>query len=133
MGLDAAATSDSPSFTETLAKLRTDCIKRGAVYHSMRSEDDAMMLFVKLFENIEEKRAFLKRRDKTALMLILEEESGNILEVAQLYENTGKYMKAAEIFENAGNHLRAAQCLVKAGRMTMFDDVLLPVTIPRAR
>ena len=125
-GLDKLKSEvDAPSM-ESLANLQVECIKKGAVYHSLRAEDDEMMSFVMRFSKIEEQRAFLRLRDKFALLLVLEEHYDNFVDAAKLHESAADYMKASQKFEKAGSNLRAAQCLLKAVRISMLDDTFLP-------
>ena len=110
----------------TIADLRGQCIKRGAIHHSLRCEEDEMMIFVRRFDEIREQRMFLKRRNKLSLLLALEEEYENSVEVAKLHEDAAHYMKASEAFEKAGNNVNAARCILKAVRLAILDEWFLP-------
>nr|XP_043619966.1 uncharacterized protein LOC122591790 [Erigeron canadensis] len=72
----------------------------------------SMMKFVRAFCSMESKRKFLRSVDCLNDLLVLEEESGNFLDAAELARSWGDILKEADLLEKAGLYTDATVLLV---------------------
>ncbi|XP_019165856.1 PREDICTED: uncharacterized protein LOC109161799 isoform X2 [Ipomoea nil] len=68
----------------------------------------SMMKFVKAFKSLDHKRKFLKPLDCLDELLLLEEESGNFAEAAELAKLKGDLLREADLLGKAGNFSKAS-------------------------
>nr|GMC93262.1 uncharacterized protein LOC109161799 isoform X4 [Ipomoea batatas]GME13599.1 uncharacterized protein LOC109161799 isoform X4 [Ipomoea batatas] len=68
----------------------------------------SMMKFVKAFKSLDHKRRFLKPLDCLDELLLLEEESGNFAEAAELAKLKGDLLREADLLGKAGNFSKAS-------------------------
>ncbi|VFQ92350.1 unnamed protein product [Cuscuta campestris] len=72
----------------------------------------SMMKFVKAFRLMDDKRQFLKTRNCMDELFLLEEETGNFVEVAELAKLKGDLLVEAELLGKAGNFCNATSLIL---------------------
>lgn len=85
-----------------------------------QNDKKSMMRFVKAFKSMDHKRKFLKPLDCMDELLLLEEESGNYVEAAELAKLKGDLILEADLLGKAGNFSKASSrilCYVLANSL----------------
>ncbi|KAM3753439.1 hypothetical protein ACB098_03G094400 [Castanea mollissima] len=93
-------------------KIEQEFLEGCALHHHKLKDNRAMMKFVKAFQSIDLMRKFLKSLNCLDELLLLEEESGNFLEAANIAELRGEILLEADLLGKAGNFKKASMlCL----------------------
>jgi hypothetical protein len=91
-------------------KIEQEFLESCALHHHELKDNRSMMKFVKAFQSIDLMRKFLKSLNCLGELLLLEEESGNFLEAANIAKLRGEILHEADLLEKAG-HFREASLL----------------------
>ncbi|KAJ0546944.1 putative TPR and ankyrin repeat-containing protein [Helianthus annuus] len=97
--------------SKELEQIEQDFLESCASDYHERKDPKSMMKFVHAFRSMESKRTFLKSLGCLDDLLILEEESGNFLDAAELARSWGDVLKEANLLEKAG-HFKDATVLL---------------------
>ncbi|KAJ0719210.1 putative TPR and ankyrin repeat-containing protein [Helianthus annuus] len=97
--------------SKELEQIEQDFLESCASDYHERKDPKSMMKFVHAFRSMESKRKFLKSLGCLDDLLILEEESGNFLDAAELARSWGDVLKEANLLEKAG-HFKDATVLL---------------------
>ena len=93
-------------------KIEQEFLEGCALHHHELKDNRAMMKFVKAFQSIDLMRKFLKSLNCLDELLLLEEESGNFLEAANIAELRGEILLESDLLGKAGNFEKASMlCL----------------------
>nr|POE80701.1 tpr and ankyrin repeat-containing protein 1 [Quercus suber] len=93
-------------------KIEHKFLEIAARHHHKLKDSRSMMQFVKAFQSIDLMRAFLKSLDCLGELLLLEEESGNFLEAANIAKLRGEILHEADLLGKAGNVKEASMLLL---------------------
>jgi hypothetical protein len=89
-------------------KIEQEFLESCALHHYKLKDSRSMMKFVKAFQSIDLMRKFLKSRGCLDELLLLEEESGNFLEAANIARQRGEILHEADLLGKAGNFTEAS-------------------------
>ncbi|KAI7748574.1 hypothetical protein M8C21_000113, partial [Ambrosia artemisiifolia] len=98
--------------SKELERIEQEFLESCALDYHERKDFVSMMKFVRAFCSMESKRRFLKSFDCLDDLLILEEESGNFVEAADLVRSWGDVLKEADLLEKAGRFKDATVLLL---------------------
>ncbi|KAI3734201.1 hypothetical protein L6452_13665 [Arctium lappa] len=84
--------------------IKQDFLETCALDYHKRKDPKSMMKFVRAFCSMETKRVFLRSIGCLDELSLLEEESGNFVEAAELVRSWGDVLKEADLLEKAGHH-----------------------------
>jgi len=104
------ATTDSGvvRMGKEIDKIAQEFLESCALHHYKLKDSRSMMKFVKAFQTIDLMRKFLKSRGCLDELLLLEEESGNFLEAANISRQRGEILHEADLLGKAGNFTEAS-------------------------
>ncbi|KAB1205205.1 putative helicase MAGATAMA 3 [Morella rubra] len=95
-----------------IEKIEQEFIESGARHIYELKDPRSMMKFVKAFQSIELMRKFLKPLGCLEELLLLEEESGNFLEAANIAKLRGEILRTADLQGKAGNFQEASRLIL---------------------
>ncbi|XP_076908651.1 uncharacterized protein LOC143565609 [Bidens hawaiensis] len=98
--------------SKELELIEQEFLKSCALDFHEHKDLKSMMKFVRAFCSIESKRVFLKSLGCLDDLLVLEEESGNFLDAAELARSWGDVLKEADLLDKAGCFKDATVLLV---------------------
>ncbi|XP_043810300.1 uncharacterized protein LOC110608878 isoform X1 [Manihot esculenta] len=87
-------------------------LERGALYFLKLQDSESMMKFVKEFQNEKLMRTFLKNVDCLDELMLLEKESGNFFEAANVANLKGDILLEADLLEMAGRFEAASNVIL---------------------
>jgi hypothetical protein len=89
-------------------KIEQEFLESWALHHHELKDNKSMMKFVKAFQSIDLMRKFLKSLNCLGDLLLLEEESGNFLEAANIEKLRGDILHEADLLGKARNFREAS-------------------------
>ncbi|XP_075659796.1 uncharacterized protein LOC142629655 isoform X2 [Castanea sativa] len=95
-----------------LDKIEHKFLESAARHHHQLKDSRSMMQFVKAFQSMNLMRRFLRSLDCLGELLLLEEESGNFLEAANIAKLRGEILHEADLLGKAGNVKEASMLLL---------------------
>ncbi|KAM4119943.1 hypothetical protein ACJW30_03G097500 [Castanea mollissima] len=95
-----------------LDKIEHKFLESAARHHHQLKDSRSMMQFVKAFQSMNLMRRFLRSLDCLGELLLLEEESGNFLEAANIAKLRGEILREADLLGKAGNVKEASMLLL---------------------
>ncbi|GMY18033.1 tpr and ankyrin repeat-containing protein 1 [Fagus crenata] len=107
-------------------KIGQEFLENCALHHHEHKDNRSMMKFVKAFQSIDLMRNFLKSLNCLGELLLLEEESGNFLEAANIAKLRGEILREADLLGKAG-HFREASRLFLI--YVLYNSLWIPVSI----
>ncbi|KAI3734269.1 hypothetical protein L6452_13734 [Arctium lappa] len=87
-----------------LELIKQDLLETCALDYHKRKDPKSMMKFVRAFCSMETKRVFLRSVGCLDELSLLEEESGNFVEAAELVRSWGDVLKEADLLEKVGQY-----------------------------
>ncbi|KAI3735128.1 hypothetical protein L6452_14616 [Arctium lappa] len=87
-----------------LELIKQDFLESCALDYHKRKDPNSMMKFVRAFCSMETKRVFLRSVGCLYKLSLLEEESGNFVQAAELVRSWGDVLKEADLLEKAGQY-----------------------------
>ncbi|KAJ0078956.1 hypothetical protein Patl1_24392 [Pistacia atlantica] len=94
--------------SEEINTIEQDFLERCAFHHHELKDSKSMMKFVKAFHSVDLRREFLKSLNCYDELLLLEEESGNFVDAANIAKMRGDILRAADLLQKAGNFKEAS-------------------------
>ncbi|KAJ0095766.1 hypothetical protein Patl1_14988 [Pistacia atlantica] len=108
----ASTDVDTVQRSEEMNKIELDFLERCAFHHHELKDSKSMMKFVKAFHSMDLKRNFLKSLNCFDELLLLEEESGNFVDAANIAKMIGDILRAADLLQKAGNFKEASALIL---------------------
>ncbi|KAJ0038642.1 hypothetical protein Pint_21976 [Pistacia integerrima] len=108
----ASTDVDTVQRSEEMNKIELDFLERCAFHHHELKDSKSMMKFVKAFHSMNLKRNFLKSLNCFDELLLLEEESGNFVDAANIAKMIGDILRAADLLQKAGNFKEASALIL---------------------
>ncbi|KAK6931708.1 DNA2/NAM7 helicase-like, C-terminal, partial [Dillenia turbinata] len=99
--------------SQDMGKIEQEFLEQCALHYFDLQDKKSMMKFVKAFHSMESKRSFLRSFDCLDELLLLEEESGNFLEAANIARLKGDFILEADILEKAGKYKEASKLILQ--------------------
>ncbi|XP_044475821.1 uncharacterized protein LOC123203512 isoform X2 [Mangifera indica] len=91
-----------------ISNIEQEFLESCAFHYHEHKDSKSMMKFVKAFQSLDLKRNFLKSLDCFAELILLEEESGNFLDAANIAKTRGDILRASDLLQKAGNFKEAS-------------------------
>ncbi|CAH9131432.1 unnamed protein product [Cuscuta epithymum] len=95
-----------------IERIEQEFLERCATDFFECNDKKSMMKFVKAFKSMADKRQFLKNQNCLDELLLLEEESGNFAEAAELAKLKGDVLQEADLLGKAGDFSKASSCVL---------------------
>ncbi|GFP95814.1 tpr and ankyrin repeat-containing protein 1 [Phtheirospermum japonicum] len=93
-------------------KIAQNFLEKIALECFWKKDNASLMKFVRAFSTIESKRNFLKYLDCVEELLILEEESGNFNEAAEIAKRLGDTLREIDLLEKSGDYANASSLII---------------------
>ncbi|KAL9416864.1 hypothetical protein AB3S75_039948 [Citrus x aurantiifolia] len=93
--------------SKEINKVEQDFLQSCALHYYQLNDKKSMMKFVKAFHSMDLMRDFLKSKSCFDELLVLEEESGNFMDAANIARLTGDILLTADLLQKAGNFKEA--------------------------
>ncbi|CAH9101363.1 unnamed protein product [Cuscuta europaea] len=100
--------NDKDVHRREIERIEQEFLERCASDYSECNDRKSMMKFVKAFKSMDDMRHFLKNLNCLDELLLLEEESGNFVEAAELAKLKGDVLQEADLLGKAGNFSKAS-------------------------
>ncbi|GFP95816.1 tpr and ankyrin repeat-containing protein 1, partial [Phtheirospermum japonicum] len=109
--LASQSSGDMTKFKE-IDKITQQFLEKVALECYNKKDNTLLMKFVRAFNTIESKRSFLKSLDCAEELLILEEESGNFNEAAEIAKRLGDILREVDLLEKSGDYANVSSLVI---------------------
>ncbi|XP_028075108.1 uncharacterized protein LOC114277405 [Camellia sinensis] len=99
--------------SEEINKIEQQFLESCALNYYELKDNRSMMKFVRAFHSTDSVRNFLKSLDCLDELLVMEEESGNFLEAAEVAELRGDVLRKADLIGKAGHFKEASKLILR--------------------
>ncbi|CAL5430276.1 unnamed protein product [Camellia sinensis] len=99
--------------SEEINKIEQQFLESCALNYYELKDNRSMMKFVRAFHSMDSVRNFLKSLDCLDELLVMEEESGNFLEAAEVAELRGDVLRKADLIGKAGQFKEASKLILR--------------------